>query len=260
MKIRKKSPEYCVGEIDDAFSLLDIHSDTMLTFHDDVFLVDNNWLYSFSELYRKTFNNPFRCNTTATAIKEEKVRLLKEMNCSEVWIGVETGNEEFRRNVLNKKCSNNQIIKAFDIINKYGLRGVSFNLFACPGETEEHVKDTIELNLKAKVYSVTSAMFVPFPGTTLYDKELGKDNIRDLSEEEKDLGVSNSGLKEKNITNNDYYYWRLMLRCKTENRMFLYNLLVILKYFSFPAELLKKTKPLVKKYLVRNRIVFDRST
>ncbi|MFC1590929.1 B12-binding domain-containing radical SAM protein [Thermodesulfobacteriota bacterium] len=258
IKIRRKSPEYCMGELENAFSLLDISKETGLTFHDDVFLLHVNWLHSFSELYKKRFGNPFRCNTTASAVTEDKIKLLKEMNCSEVWVGIETGNEEYRKTVLNKNISNEQIVKAFDAINKYGLKGVSFNILGCPDETIEQVKDTISLNLECKVHSASVAIFVPFPGTTLYEKELLKNNVRELNEHEKNMGVSMSGLKQKNIEDSDYYYWAKILMFKVENKKVLYYAALVLKHVAFSPKILKKFSFLIR-YLKKGKIVFDRS-
>ncbi len=255
-KIRKKSPEYCMGELEDAFSVLGIYKDTMLTFHDDVFLLDVNWLQSFSKLYKKHFNNPFRCNTTASYVTDEKIKLLEEMNCSEVWVGIESGNEEYRNTVLNKKVSNKQIIKAFDTINRHGLKGISFNMLGGPGETVEQLKDTIKLNLESKVYSTTTAIFVPFPGTTLYENELRKDNIREFTEDEKCEGVSVSGLKRKNVDDKDYFYWRQMLLFSVENKKILYYLALCLKYISIPPKFLMKLN-FIKRFNIK-RFVFDR--
>jgi len=259
MKIRKKSPEYCIGELEDSFSVLGICKDTMLIFHDDVFLLDLNWLQSFSKLYKKHFNNPFRCNTTASYVTDEKIKLLKEMNCSEVWVGIESGNEEYRNTVLNKKISNKQIVKAFDTINRHGLKGISFNMLGGPGETVEQVKDTIKLNLESKVYSTTTGIFIPFPGTTLYEKELLKDNVREFTEDEKGMGVTISGLKRKNIDDKDYFYWSQILLSSVENNKFRYYVALCLKYISIPPKFLRKLRFFIE-YFNRRKIVFDRSS
>jgi len=256
MKIRKKSPEYCIGELEDSFSVLGIYKDTMLTFHDDVFLLDVNWLQSFSKLYKKNFNNPFRCNTTASYVTDENIKLLEEMNCSEVWVGVETGNEEYRNTVLNKKVSNKQIVKAFDTINRHGLKGISFNMLGGPGETVEQLKDTIKLNRECKVYRSTNAIFVPFPGTTLYENELRKDNIREFTEDETCEGVSLSGLKRKNVDDKDYFYWRQMLEFSVDNKKILYYLALCLKYLSVPPKFLVKLEFI--KHFFRNRSIINR--
>ncbi len=238
VKIRRKSPEYCMGEFEDAFKLIGIPSDTILTFHDDVFLLSKSWLHDFGKLYKTNFQNPFRCNTTASAVTEAKAQLLKEMNCAEVWIGVETGNEEFRMNILKKKQTNEQIVKAFDIINKYGLKGVSFNLHGCPGETTKHLKETIELNMRCKPYSVITSMFIPFHGTSLREGEEKKNNLRQYNEKEMESLINTSSLINKNVSDKYYFYHRNMLRFKVENKLFKYYLALVLKTFSVNHKLI----------------------
>ncbi|MBN2140994.1 MAG: B12-binding domain-containing radical SAM protein [Desulfovibrionaceae bacterium] len=211
-KMRRKTPEYALAELENAFSTLDIAPDTLLIFHDDVFILDLEWLESFGALFRKRFKNPFRCNTIAKAMTEDKARLLRDMNCVEVWVGIESGDEAFRRRVLNKQVSDQEIVRAFELIDRYGLKGVSFNLFGCPGETIENLKRTFELNKRCKVYNTSTSIFYPFPGTSLYDQETARGNVRELSDEENDSGVSVFALKDYQVSRRDYFYYAKLLQ------------------------------------------------
>jgi len=210
-KLRRKSPEYAIAELENAFALLDIRPETMLTFHDDVFLLDEQWLESFAQGYIARFSNPFRCNTIATAVSGSKLETLKRMNCREVWVGVESGDEQYRRTVLRKNVSNKDLRTAFALIREAGLKGVSFNLFGCPGETLENVRRTYELNRECAVGDTITSIFYPFPGTSLHDQETAKGNLRELTDEENDRGVSVYALKHYNVAMDDYaFYLRLL--------------------------------------------------
>jgi radical SAM superfamily enzyme YgiQ (UPF0313 family) len=215
-KVRRKSPEYCLAELENSFDVLNIAEDTILTFHDDVFLLDPRWLEDFGKLYKQSFSNPFRCNTTASLVTEDRVRFLKEINCREIWVGVETGSEELRSRVLGKKISNEQIEKAFDLINKHGLRGISFVMLGCPGETAAHVEDTLKLLKRCKVYLPTVSMFTPYPGTTLHREAAAEDNIREFTEEEDDT-FSATGMKRKNLTDAEYAYYADLIHFQAQS-------------------------------------------
>lgn len=210
-KLRRKSPEYALAELDNAFALLDIQPDTTLTFHDDVFLLDEQWLEDFAKGYIARYKNPFRCNTIATAVSKSKVELLKRMNCAEVWIGLESGDEQFRRDVLRKKVTDKDLITAFELVKEAGLKGVSFNLFGCPGETLANVKRTYELNRRCAVGGATTSIFYPFPGTQLHAQETSKGNLRELSDEENDCGVSVFALKQYGVEADDYTIYSRLL-------------------------------------------------
>lgn len=209
--IRRKSPEYCIAEIDNAKAVLGFGDDTMLTFHDDIFLTDMEWLREFARLYTARHGNPFRCNTSAKAVNRENIALLKEMHCAELWIGIETGNEELRRKVLHKHVSNQRIIEAFDLANGAGLNTVSFMMVGIPGESRQSILDSMRLNRRCRVFSTSVARFQPFPGTPLYDKAREENAIRPLTEEQLDLGVGIFGLAEGNLTFHELNYYTLLL-------------------------------------------------
>jgi radical SAM superfamily enzyme YgiQ (UPF0313 family) len=110
----------------------------------------------------------FGCSVRPDTITEEKVKLAKEMGCVAMSIGIETGNEEIRRKVLNRQMSDQQIEKAFKIINELGIRISTFNLLGLPGETRANVFETIEFNRKLNVKSANVYIVYPFPGSHIF--------------------------------------------------------------------------------------------
>ena len=79
-------------------------------------------LNKFAEMYSE-FGLPFWCQTRIETVSDEKIKILIEMNCDRISIGIEHGNEEYRRNFLNKTFTNKQLIEAFKILNKYCTSG-----------------------------------------------------------------------------------------------------------------------------------------
>lgn len=221
-KIRKKSPDYAIAEIDDAFTKLDISRDTVLTFHDDIFILDKEWLSEFGRKYKKHFRNPFRCNTIASAVTYEKARLLKEMNCTEVWIAIENGDENYRKKVLRKNVSNKMIISSFETVRQHSMKTVSFNMFGCPGETTKEIKATFRLNRLCKVDEPKVNFFIPYPGTSLYNQELIKNNVKKLTPEMADLKIGVLGLKNKPVGDAKYRLYALLFRFYVKEKWFFY--------------------------------------
>lgn len=165
--VRFRSPESVIEEIEKTIKMYDY--DGMLTFHDDVFTLKKTWLGEFSELYRKRVALPYRCNSTAERIDRETADLLKISNCKEVWFGIETGFEELRKTVLNKKISDADIIKAGKTLNDVGISPCSFNMLGIPDETEENIRRLIEINIQADIKKADVGLLQPFPGTALYE-------------------------------------------------------------------------------------------
>jgi len=140
----------------------------------------------FAEMYSE-FRIPFWCQTRIETITEEKVKLLKEMNCDRISVGIEQGNEDFRKSMLKKFFSNEDVIKAFKILNAYKLKISVNNMIGFPDETRELIFDTIELNRKVKADSINGFIFQPYLGTSLREYCIKKGY---LSEKKREIGSS----------------------------------------------------------------------
>ena len=123
-------------------------------------------LKEFSEMYSE-FRLPFWCQTRIETVTEEKVKILKKMNCDRISIGLEHGNEAFRKRILNKRFTNEQVVEAFRILNKYNIKISVNNMIGFPDETRELAFDTIRLNRKLTADSINGFVFQPYSGTRL---------------------------------------------------------------------------------------------
>jgi len=259
-KIRRKTPDYAVEEVKKVVSDCGVAADTMLTFHDDIFISQTKWLVEFAGRYTSEVGNAFRCNTTASMLNEEKAGILKEMNCGEIWIGVEVGNERFRREVLGKKITNEQVIRAFGISKRYGLNSVAFILLGVSGEKRRHILDTMRLCRRIQPTYLTVAVFIPFPGTSLYEMEKKNGNLREIDEASGDKGVAFSGLKRKSVSDFEYSIYAQLLRYYTDRKTFVFLMLMVYKLpvFALIRPVLKKIiaplrDRLLPKYIVNKR-------
>ena len=95
--------------------------------------------------------------------------LLKRAGCVEVRIGVESGNERIRSQVLCKKVTDDDIYQAFRRLKAAGIRRWSFNMLGLPYETPRTLRDTIRLNQKLRPDQLFCSIFQPYPGTHAYD-------------------------------------------------------------------------------------------
>lgn len=140
---------------------------TWFKFGDDTFLLQPLRLLKELRDMIKPLNILFGCSVRPDTITEEKVKVLKEMGCVAMSIGIETGNEEIRKKVLNRNISDSQIEKALKIINDYDIRISTFNLIGLPGEKRENVFETIELNRRLNVKSANVYVVYPYSGTKI---------------------------------------------------------------------------------------------
>jgi anaerobic magnesium-protoporphyrin IX monomethyl ester cyclase len=137
----------------------------------DTFLATSNKRFDeFCEMYSK-FKLPFYMNTHPETITEYRASKLKEINCDPVNIGVEHGNEKFHSEVIKRNCSNDVIVRAFEMMHDVGISTALNNFIGYPDETRELVFDTIELSRKIKKYDINAYIFAPYKGTHLCEQK-----------------------------------------------------------------------------------------
>ena len=141
------------------------------SFGDENFLAQSTSnLRELGKMYAKEVGLPFILQTgVETVNNEEKIRLLKEMNCVTVSLGVESGCEEIRKKVLNKNISDDAIFRAFTYLKKHRIRSTANYIIGLPYETESQIRQSIEFNIRLMPDSIQVFYFMPFRGTALYD-------------------------------------------------------------------------------------------
>lgn len=163
---RYRSPESSIREIEETIKRFQINT---IAIGDDVFGLDKKWRDEFCKKYKERIRIRFFCLLRPNLVDEEIVRLLKDTGCYRISIGIESGNEYIRKNILNRQMSNDQIANAFAIAKKCGVLTNAINIIGIPGETEEMIRDTIKLNRKVKPTSSGVNIFYPYKGTKLGD-------------------------------------------------------------------------------------------
>ena len=163
---RYRSPELCVSEIEETIKKFPTKR---VLIGDDTFGLNRKWRKEFLSKYRSRINIEFICLLRVDVVSDEFIYDLKESGCYRISFGVESGNDYVRREIMNRKLSNKQIIKAFEIVHKYGVKTNAINIIGVPGETEEMIWDTIKLNRRIKPTVSGVNIFYPYKGTKLGD-------------------------------------------------------------------------------------------
>ncbi len=145
------------------------YSAKKLSFQDDLFMLDREWLSEFSEKYIEEIALPFSCNAFPTRINEESIALLKKMGCMNLFIGIDAGNETLRSEVLKRNTATEEIRKSISIVKKYHIPLELSAVFCFPGETVEQMWETINLVDELNPSAVQSHMLFPFPQTEVFE-------------------------------------------------------------------------------------------
>jgi len=159
-----------------------------IDFEDDLLIANKNWFTQFAKEYAKKVKLPYRLCVRTECIDEEIVDLLKKTGCDIVYIGLECGNEEFRKKILNRLATNEQIIKKCKLMKSAGLRIFTFNMVGFPFETESIMEETLGLNKQIEPDEGTCFFFYPYKGTKLYS--ICKENNL-LKEEDEMINITN---------------------------------------------------------------------
>lgn len=146
-------------------------SDNFLVFSDEEF-------EDFIEAY-KDIGLPFWIQSRPEIITEDKIRKLKDVGLHRISLGLEHGNEEFRKKVLKKFFKNDVMIRASKILADADVPLTVNNIIGFPDETRELIFDTIELNRKLIFDTSNCATFAPFHGTPLQKVCVEKGYISD---------------------------------------------------------------------------------
>jgi radical SAM superfamily enzyme YgiQ (UPF0313 family) len=155
----------------------------LVSFSDSTFNLNKKWLLKFLESYRRRIRIPFSVNLRANLVDEEIVKALAETNCCHaVRVGIETGNEKLRREVLNKNISNDSIYNLAALLRKYKISLFAYIMFGLPGETVADAFETIEMMQKIQPDFFNSMVFHPYPGMNITKYAIKKGYIT-----EKDL-------------------------------------------------------------------------
>ena len=137
-------------------------------FLSDTFLALTNQEFDrFIDIYSE-FNLPFWIQSRPETVTEYRAKKLKEVGCHRMSIGLEHGNERFRKTMLKKPYRNSQMIKAAHALAEAGIPLSVNNIIGFPEETRELIFDTIELNRQIPFDTVNAYAFTPFHGTPLH--------------------------------------------------------------------------------------------
>jgi len=161
MKIQKIPPEKIIQEIK---ILAKKYNLEIIRMFDECFgLGKISYYRQFGKLYKQTVNLPSIIETRPEAVTPELVEILKTINCISVSIGIEVGNENQRRDMLNRDVSNQIIRNAFELLHKARIRTSSYNIIGFPHDTRELISETIKLNRECRPDFVNCFLLSPFP-------------------------------------------------------------------------------------------------
>lgn len=211
--IRKRSLDKVIEELIQLRNLFPLASSVWIS--DDTFFSKNiEELESFSQKYNSKIGIPFQCFGNPSNIREDKLKILLKGGLRQVIMGIQTGSESFNRDVYKRFTSNESVLKAAHVLNRY-KDDMEYPIYQIiisnPYETSVNLIETIELlQILPKPYFLEIFNLIFFPGCELYKRALNDNLITDRWESKFNLDYCDDKqhlrLEKKNVYLNTLIY------------------------------------------------------
>ncbi len=173
-KVRLRSPESVVDEIEFVYKK---YGCRFVMFEDDTFTM--NWprvKKTLEMIKERGLKIKYTVQTRVTHVHDDLLKLLKETGCTNIAIGVESGNQ-WILDRIKKDITLDEVRTAVKKIQNNGMLVSSFFIIGYPWETKEMIQDT-ENFIKELGSDITHLyMLIPLPGSVLYDEAVAEKRL-----------------------------------------------------------------------------------
>ncbi|MBW2457817.1 MAG: radical SAM protein [Deltaproteobacteria bacterium] len=142
----------------------------MFSFVDDVFPIQRKWLRRFFDAYTGRFEVPLVFLARAGQVDDELARRARTAGTYMVRLGVESGSERVRRQVLLRREPNTAIRRAVKTLHQAGVNAFAYLMLGIPTESMAEVWSTFRLAARIGLDALRFSLCWPYPGTALHDR------------------------------------------------------------------------------------------
>jgi len=164
---RSRDPEKICDEIEHERRAMAIE---MVCFVDDVFTLDPSWTLDFCRIYGRRIRLPFQANARLDNLDDARIEALASAGCHLLHVGIESGDQDLRRNMLGREMSDDFIVETIGKLRRRGIKVLTENILGYPGETFAQAWETLELNLRAGPDYGNASVFMPYPRLELTER------------------------------------------------------------------------------------------
>ncbi len=128
--------------------------------------------------FQERFTVPYTCLIRPELVSENLAKLLGDTGCHMVAFGIESGSERIRRELLNRKYSNDDVIRGAEMLRRNGVEFRTYNIVGFPSETRAEMLETLELNIRIRPEFPWASIYTPYPETALADYSMDNGYLR----------------------------------------------------------------------------------
>jgi radical SAM superfamily enzyme YgiQ (UPF0313 family) len=137
-----------------------------LIFDDDLFTQEPEHAIAVCEAYaRAKIGLPFVVNSHVKALDPRVAAALARAGCRILKLGIESGSERVRKEVLQRFMSNADVLATVAAAEEHGLHTSGFVMVGLPYETRAERWETVDLLARSGIGRFRTSLFFPFPGT-----------------------------------------------------------------------------------------------
>lgn len=183
-------------------------------FVDATFDVSAQYVIDFcQEKIKRNINLEWEALVHASFATEEMFYWLRESNCEQINVGVESGSDKVLRTV-GKGTKTEVVRRVFEWGKKYGIERRAFFILGMPNETREDIFLTEKLVDEIQPDVVGFTILCPYPGTPLYNEEMMKNVDWAVMDE-----YSNPYWSTEHFTNRELHAWQAYFTTKFKEQV-----------------------------------------
>ncbi|MBN1458656.1 MAG: radical SAM protein, partial [Armatimonadetes bacterium] len=217
----------------------------VVQFWDEVFAVraPEGWLDEFCERYPREVGLPFEIWSHPGLLTEEMVVKLKAAGLHRVVLGVESGSQHVRREVLNRRETDETVLRTGEMLNRHEVSvGYDF-IVDLPWFTEENCRGTFETVMRLPhPFDVGMHSLAFLPCTDITERALAEGKIRP-----EEVASAHRPLPERF----ESFLWKSTLSAQDRHATYWHTLIYLASMPFVPRSLLRRLarlRPLLQLY------------
>jgi anaerobic magnesium-protoporphyrin IX monomethyl ester cyclase len=162
--VRTRSPESVLEEL----KLLWGMGLRNVNMYADLFTVNREQVMGICEgMIREGLTFRWLCNSRVDYVDPEMLRTMARAGCWLIAWGIESADEQIRRRA-HKGTTDDKIARALRWSREAGIMNWGYFIIGLPGETEETIRQTIDLSKKLPLGLALFHIAAPYPGTPFF--------------------------------------------------------------------------------------------
>jgi radical SAM superfamily enzyme YgiQ (UPF0313 family) len=153
----------------------------LVQFWDEIFAVrpPDGWVDEFCQRFPEEVGLPYAIWSHPSLVTDGRVAQLRRAGLRSVVLGVESGSERVRREVINRRESNKTVLRAAEALHRHGVAATYDFILDIPWLTEENCRGTFELLMQLpRPFGAGLHSLSFLPGTALTARALAEGLIQ----------------------------------------------------------------------------------